>query len=124
MSTSNIGYMTTQTRTSPDDSATTVILKPEVYRYRVVMPDREFYPHRVVLWSVLMEELKDTVLNHEIYGRHKTLNALAILNASPTSSTIATSSALATSNTSAISSTVATSSASVTFNDNAVNLNA
>ena len=118
MSTSHIDPVITQTRTRPDNSATTVILKPEFYRHRVVMPDREFYPRRVVLWSVLMEELKYTVRNHEIYGKHKTLNALAILNASATSSTIATSSVLATSNASAISS------ASVTFNDNAVNSNA
>ena len=69
MSTSNIGPMTSQTRTNPDDSAT-VILKPEVYRLNVIIPDREFYPWRVDLWSVLMEELKYTVRKYEIYGKH------------------------------------------------------
>ena len=80
MSTSSIDPMTTQTRMNPDDYASSVILKPEFYRHHVVMPDREFYPWRVALWSILMEELKDTVRNHETYDRHKTSNALATLN--------------------------------------------
>ena len=98
MSTSSIDPMTTQTRMNPDEYSSSVILKPEFYPHLIVVSDREFYSRRVVLWSILMEELKDTVRNHEIYTRHKTSSALATLNDSDTSSTIATSSALATLN--------------------------
>ena len=80
MSSSHIDSMTTQTRTSPDDSATTIILNAKINRHRVVMPDCEFYPRCVVLWSVLMEKLKDTVYTPEIYGKHKTIPNLVDCN--------------------------------------------